>query len=315
MHRAFVIALALRAGLGEQTLPEGPQAFAVGFAEGLLGNATVIEQCDNDLSKVAVAGARLSHDLGKKNLSQVISDSEQLLAAFHSSVGDCKGSIAELQPFLHVMDGIHSPEDLYRKMKKNFLNNDEAILAAFEGAGKYCTIKDPDAMQCGLSLGRPMRLLLLGDAAQLQFGIPGVAFAAGFAEGLFGSSGVADCAKNLDALAEVGTDLAKDMLHQNMSETMADLQQLIVAFQDSTSDCKDADAQIRPFLQVLDGVKSPADLYQKLKENALKGDIVDTFADARKYCTFGALSGKKCGKSLGVPVRILLLGPDQTFLI
>merc|ERR1712000_547323 len=91
---------------------------------------------------------------------------QKILVAFEASIGDCKSAAGALKPFLSILQGVHSPSDLYKKLKKNGLDNDEAIIDAFEGAGKYCTFAEPDGRKCGKSLGRPIRLILIGKASE-----------------------------------------------------------------------------------------------------------------------------------------------------
>jgi len=216
------------------------------------------------------------------------------------------------------MHGVRSPGDLYQKIKRNALDGDENIVDAFEGAGKYCTFRHPDGHKCGKSLGHPVRVLLLGEdkslATELRVQGSG-AFFEGFAEGLIGDAdGVKHCSKDLSTVGQAGMSLVNHALNHNVNKTVVDLQRVILAFQSSIADCKSAASELKPFLSVMHGVRSPGDLYQKIKRNALDGDenIVDAFEGAGKYCTFRHPDGHKCGKSLGHPVRVLLLGEDKS---
>jgi len=96
-------------------------------------------------------------------VTRTVQDIDQLVHAFSASASDCKAAVSDLQPFLHILDGIHSPGDLYAKLKKNGLDNDEAILDSFEGATKFCTFAEPNGHKCGKSLGTPIRLILVGS--------------------------------------------------------------------------------------------------------------------------------------------------------
>merc|ERR1712070_189411 len=253
-----------------------------------------------------------------RNINKTVSDIQHLFAAFQGSIGDCKEAVGELKPFLHVLDGVHGPGDLYQKLKKNGLSNDDAIVEAFEGAGKYCTFRDPNGKKCGASLGRPMRLILLGSPT-LELDSQGAGgFLSGFSQGLLGDSdGVQHCAKDLGKVSKAGMSLVHDAMDRNINKTVSDIQHLVVAFQHSIGDCKDAVGELKPFLHVLDGVHGPGDLYQKLKKNGLDNDeaIVDAFEGAGKYCTFRAPDGNKCGQSLGRPIRIILLGSTSAVMV
>lgn len=290
---------------------QGAGPFFTGFAQGLLGDVDGVQHCAKDLGKVSKAGMSLAHDAMNRDVNKTVSDIQHLFNAFHGSIEDCKDAVGDLKPFLHALDGVHGPGDLYQKLKKNGLDNDEAIVDAFEGAGKYCTFRAPDGKKCGQSLGRPMRLILLGSQS-LELESQGAgAFLTGFAQGLLGDSdGVQHCAKDLGKVSKAGMRLVNDAMAKNVNKSVSDIQKLFSAFQSSIADCKEAVGELKPFLQILDGVKGPADLYKKLKKNGLDNDeaIVDAFEGAGKYCTFRSPDGNKCGQSLGRPVRLILLG-------
>lgn len=293
------------------TSVQGPGAFVSGFAEGLLGDSTEVQACGHDLHGVAGAGMHLVEDLAKRNVTKIVGDIESLLRAFQGSMHDCKAAAGELKPFLHIMDGVHNPGDLYHKLKENFLHNDEDVIDAFEGAGKYCTFAEPNGHKCGLSLGRPIRIILIGEPAfQLDARGPG-AFVEGFAQGLFGENPeVGECVQDAKGVAGAGAHLVGDLKARNISKVVVDFGDLLHAFQGSIRDCKAASAAFTPFLHILDGVKTPADLYHKMKANFLQydEDVIDAFEGAGKYCTFAEPNGHKCGESLGRPMRIILIG-------
>jgi hypothetical protein len=289
----------------------GPGAFFSGLAEGLLGDGKDIQACGADLGSVATAGGHLLEDLHNKNINGTVADIQNLLLAFQGSISDCKSAAGDLKPFLHILDGVHSPADLAQKIKHNILAGDESIIDSFEGAGKYCTFRAPNGHKCGKSLGRPLRIILLGpDALQLSVGGPGNFFA-GFAEGLIGDAAdVQHCGKDLSDVTAAGAHLIADLGKFNVTRTVKDIDQLVHAFSASASDCKAAVGDLQPFLHILDGVQSPADLYAKLKKNGLDNDeaILDSFEGAAKFCTFAEPNGHKCGKSLGTPIRFILVG-------
>jgi len=299
---------------------QGPGAFVSGFAEGLLGANSTVDDCGSGFHKVAIDGMMAAQDMSSGNVSKAFDDIGDLLMTFRSSISDCKAAAHEMKQFLMVLDGVHEPGDLYTKIKTNYIDNDEEILNAFEGAGRYCTFAEPDGHKCGMSLGRPLRLMLLGETAILELGADGVApFFAGFADGLMGgeADGVKHCAKDLDEVADSGISLANAVLQDDVNKTVVALQSVLLAFRGSVVDCKDAAGELKPFLSVLSGVRSPGDLYQKLKQNALDGDesIIGAFEGAGKYCTFKEPNGRECGKSIGSPVRLLLLGPNSTSVV
>jgi len=291
----------------------GPGAFFSGLAEGLLGDGKDVQACGADLGSVATAGGHLLEDLHNKNINGTVADIQNLLLAFQGSISDCKSAAGDLKPFLHILDGVHSPADLAQKIKHNILAGDESIIDSFEGAGKYCTFRAPNGHKCGKSLGRPLRIILLGpDALQLSVGGPGNFFA-GFAEGLIGDAAdVQHCGKDLSDVTAAGAHLIADLGKFNVTRTVQDIDQLVHAFSASASDCKAAVGDLQPFLHILDGVHSPGDLYAKLKKNGLDNDeaILDSFEGAAKFCTFAEPNGHKCGKSLGTPIRLILVGSE-----
>merc|ERR1711934_334826 len=97
--------------------------------------------------------------------TKVVGDIQTLVGAFQHSVSDCKAAVADLAPYKHIMDNVTKPHDLYEKLKKNALANDEAVLDSFEDAAKYCTFQSPDGEKCGESVGTPIRLILIGKSA------------------------------------------------------------------------------------------------------------------------------------------------------
>jgi len=291
----------------------GPGAFFEGFAEGLFGDGKDIQACGTDLGAVVKTGGRLLEDLHNRNINATVADIQSLLIAFQGSIGDCKTAVADLKPFLHILDDVHSPADFAEKIKHNILAGDESIIDAFEGAGKYCTFRAPNGHKCGKALGRPVRIILLGpDSLGLSVGGPGNFFA-GFAEGLIGdATEVEHCGKDLSDVTAAARHLVADLAKFNITRTIQDVEQLLHSFSASTSDCKAAVSDLKPFLHILDDVHSPADLYAKLKKNGLDNDeaILDSFEGAAKFCTFAEPNGHKCGKSLGTPIRLILVGSE-----
>merc|ERR1712050_397131 len=89
------------------------------------------------------------------------------MGAFQGSIAVCKDASTELKPFLSVLSDVHGPGDLLQKLKKNVLDGDEGIFEAFDGAGRYCTFRQPNGMECGKCIGRPVRIILLGPDEDL----------------------------------------------------------------------------------------------------------------------------------------------------
>merc|ERR1711862_606055 len=128
-----------------------------------------------------------------------MNDAHKVLTRFQHSVADCKDAAGELKPFLQILKGVKSPADLVGKLKRNLLDNDEAILDDFADVGKFCTFRAPDGAKCGEALATPIRLVLLGTQHHALLEAKVNSFFVGFAQGLIGGDGkmVLACGKDL----------------------------------------------------------------------------------------------------------------------
>lgn len=74
--------------------------------------------------------------------------------------GACRAAIGDLRPFLGIFkDG---PMGVYKNVKANLLEADEAMINEMEDMGKYCTFRHANAGKCGESLGTISRLIFVG---------------------------------------------------------------------------------------------------------------------------------------------------------
>jgi len=297
-----------------------PNAFFVGFARGLLGgDGKACAACATDLGKVTKTGMHVVSDVMQRNVSRAVHDVQKLLGRFQQSTKDCKGAVAELKPFTEIMKGVRSPLDLMNKLKKNFLDSDEAILDDFSDVGKYCTFRAPDGGKCGEALAVPIRLVLLGTQHHVFLEAQANSFFAGFAQGLIGGDGkkFLACGHDLGKVLSSGKNMVADVVARNITKFVEHAGVLVSRFQRSINDCKGAASELKPYTRILAGVHSPADLVNKLKKNVLDTDeqILDDFAHVSKHCTFRDPNGYKCGKALATPVRLVLLGSDKALVV
>jgi len=295
-------------------------AFFGGFARGLLGgDGKSSAACASDLGKVMDAGMSVVGDVMSRNVSQAMNDIHKLLVRFQHSTKDCKGAVAELKPFTEILKGIRSPQDLIAKLKRNALDNDEAMLDDFADVGKYCTFRAPDGAKCGEALAVPIRLVLLGTQHHTFLQAQANSFFVGFAQGFIGGDGkkLLACGKDLGKLLSSGKSLMGDVLAHNITKFFDHVGVLVTRFHHSITDCKDASAELKPYTKILSGVRSPADLVNKLKKNVLDTDeqILDDFSHVSKYCTFRDPNGYKCGKALSTPIRLVLIGSQKAVLV
>jgi hypothetical protein len=297
-----------------------PNAFFVGFARGLLGgDGKACAACATDLGKVSKSGMHVVGDIMQRNVSRAVNDVHKLLGSFQKSTKDCKGAVAELKPFLEIMKGVRSPLDLMNKLKHNLLDNDEAILDDFSDVGKYCTFRAPDGGKCGEALAVPIRLVLLGSQHHAFLEAQANSFFVGFAQGLIGGDGkkFVACGHDLGKVLSSGKGMVGDVLARNITAFVQHAGVIVSRFQHAVKDCKGAASELKPYAQILSGVRSPADLVNKLKKNVLDTDeqILDDFALVSKHCTFRDPNGLKCGKALATPVRLVLLGSDKAVVV
>lgn len=74
--------------------------------------------------------------------------------------GACRAAIGDLRPFLAIFkDG---PLGVYKNLKVNLLEADEAMIEEMEDMGKYCTFRHANAGKCGESIGTISRLIFVG---------------------------------------------------------------------------------------------------------------------------------------------------------
>jgi len=295
-------------------------AFFVGFARGLLGgDGKSCVACASDVGKVMHSGMSVVGDIMARNVSRAMNDVHKLLTRFQHSTQDCKGAIVELKPFTQILKGIHSPADLMAKLKRNVLDNDEAILDDFADVGKYCTFRAPDGGKCGEALAVPIRLVLLGTQHHVVLQAQANSFFLGFAQGLIGGDGkkLLACGKDLGKVLSAGKSLMGDVFARNVTKFVSHVGVMVKRFQLALTDCKGAASDLKAYTQILNGVRSPADLVNKLKKNVLDTDeqILDDFALVSKYCTFRDPNGFKCGKALSTPVRLVLIGSQKALLV
>jgi len=141
----------------------GKKDFIKGFLQALSVNPEDVQECVVDESRVVGDAKKAITDLKNHNFEAFIADTGALLLHLKDSFGDCKTAIKDLDVYRHIMDDVHSKSDMYNKIKKNALDNDEKVMDLVGDMGSSCTFKKPSGLQCGSDLGTIVRLFLIGS--------------------------------------------------------------------------------------------------------------------------------------------------------
>lgn len=287
------------------------KAFAGGIASGFFGEHSGFNTC-------LVSGMSLGSDLGKlvshikqRDLNKTLSDIEHIFNDVKSALKDCKGAVSNLAPIIDAYKHVRSVQDLLHKMKANVLQWDEVMLGELEQAAQFCTFQAPSANKCGAVIGKGLRQLVIGDNPQLELEAPKKAeFMKGLVKGLLGdSTDIKDCTDDGTVVLTAAFSMIKDIKQRKLEEFVKDAATLMQTLKPFLLSCKDAKDDFKPFLDIMKDVKTKADLYNKIKRNALDNDeqVLDEVGNMLYSCTYKRPDGGKCGHSLGRVMRLFMI--------
>lgn len=283
-----------------------------GLLKGLLGNTKDYKACAGDLGDVMNSTKHVITDLRKRKFGPALQDISKMIASVSPAVATCKVAAGDLMEFTEIFKGAKSPADVYQKIKHNMLNHDEEIVDAVEDITKVCTFRAPDGNKCGYDLGSIVRKLLVSEEAQLFVQKHQGSLFSGLMRGLLGKTGAADyksCAEDAGAVINGTKHLFSLLGHLHVKEVAEALSEILTAMPSAIESCKVAAGDLKDFTTIMHGAKSPADIYQKVKQNLLEHDedILNTIGNMGTVCTFRAPNANRCGYDLGHILRDVMV--------
>jgi hypothetical protein len=298
---------------------EGPGGIVHGLLKGLLADSTNFKNCAGDLGTIRAAVKSVFADIKTRKIGEVFEDISKILIAMKPAMETCGQAAGDLKVFMKIMEGVKTPGDLSRKLKKNLLDNDEKILGELEKMGKVCTFAEPDGFKCGENLGKIIRQVVVGaNHMELELAVQNGNIVSGLLKGLLGDSkDFKACAGSIGDVTNVTKTLVTDIRQRHVKHALHDVSDLLMALKPAFEKCGRAAGDFKVFLKLFEGVKTPADLYQKIRRNLLDNDekMLDELAEMGKVCTFAAPSAYKCGLNMGMIVRQIVVGVEAAVLV
>lgn len=284
-----------------------------GLLKGLLGNDKHYKACAGDFGPILNSTKHLVSHIKAKDFDDATKDVAAIITAVPPALSDCKDMVGDLKEFTQIFNDAHSPQDIAKNIKKNFLANDEDVINHIEDMASVCTFKAPDGKKCGYDLGTIIRDILIVEEAHLFVEKHQGSLFSGLLKGLLGNTkDYKACAGDLGAVMNSTKHVIADLRKRKIGPALEDLSQLISSVSPAAASCKVAANDLLVFTEIMKGAKTPADVYQKIKRNMLNHDeeIVNAVEDMAKVCTFRAPDGNKCGYDLGSIVRKMLVSEE-----
>jgi len=253
----------------------------------------------------------LVSDLKKRKFGPAAGELSAVFGDIKHSLEECKSAGHDVTELTAALKDVHSVQDMLFHIKADILKWDRVMLDELGHAGQVCTFQSPDGHECGKTIGKGSRHLLIGDSPKSILGDEKIntSFLHGMLTALLGeNTEVKHCVGDLGVTAGHAKDAIGHLKKRELEKVFKDFGGLMDSTKIALADCKAVKNALEPFLHITT---------KQMRKNALDNDkqVLDEVQNMFSSCTYVKPNGEKCGADIGTIVRLFLVGSTSDVIV